>query len=106
MPAYVIGAIEAVHDPDLFMSYQQKAGPTINPFRGRVVCGGSNIEVADGNWSPAGVVVIEFPTMELAKAWYNGPAYTNARPDRLNSADSGLIFLDMSGTPPLPRDSG
>ena len=95
MPAIVIGTVEAIHDPDKFMSYQQKAGPTIAPFGGRVVGGGSDIVPADGDWLPAGLVVLEFPSMATAKAWYESPAYRNARNDRLESSTSSMVFIDM-----------
>ena len=93
MAAFVIGVVDSIQDQDGFIAYQEKAGPTLRPFGGEVIAGGSNIEVADGEWSPAGLVVIAFETMANAKAWYNGPAYSNARLDRLHSATSSMIFL-------------
>ena len=93
MAVFVIGVIDSIQDEAGFIAYQQKAGPTLAPFGGQVIAGGSNIEVADGDFSPAGMVVIAFETMANAKAWYNGPAYSNARSDRFNSATSSMIFL-------------
>ncbi len=95
MPAFVVGCVEEVHDPERFLAYQQKAGPTLAPFGGRVVAGGSNMELADGEWLPAGLLVLEFPSMATAKAWYESPAYRNARTDRLESSTSSMVFLDM-----------
>jgi uncharacterized protein (DUF1330 family) len=47
---------------------------------------------------PDGVVVLEFPTVEAAKAWYNSPGYQAALPHRLNSADYRAVIVE--GLPP------
>ena len=94
MAAWVVGAIQSVNDPAGFAEYQQLAGPTVEQYGGKIILGGNKIEVGDGNWSPAGVVVIEFEGLEQAKRWYNSPEYSAAKPRRLQTADTGLIFLD------------
>ena len=60
MPAYVIGAIQSVNDPTAFSEYQNLALHTPAKYGGTVVVGGTKIEVADGNWSPTGMVVVEY----------------------------------------------
>ena len=94
MAAYVIGAIQSVNDPTAFSEYQNLALPTLAKYGGTVVVGGTKIEVADGNWSPTGMVVVEFETMAKAKEWYNSPDYNPLVSRRTASADSGVIFLD------------
>lgn len=58
------------------------------------MAGGTKIEVADGTWSPSGMVVLEFESMEKAKAWYNSPEYQGVVGQRISTSDSGLIFVD------------
>lgn len=49
------------------------------------------VETLEGD--PAdGVVLIAFPTMEEAKAWYDSPAYQEALPHRLKGADYRVIL--------------
>ena len=36
---------------------------------------------------PDGVIVVEFATIDDAKAWYESPGYQNALPHRLRAAD-------------------
>ena len=50
MAVFVIGVIDSIQDEAGFIAYQQKAGPTLAPFGGQVIGGGSNIEVADGDF--------------------------------------------------------
>jgi len=37
-----------------------------------------------------GVVIVEFPTLEAAKTWYDSPAYREARDYRFRGAIIGL----------------
>jgi len=46
-----------------------------------------------------GVVIMEFPTMEEAKAWYNSPEYTEARAHRHKSARHREIFVEGFSMP-------
>ena len=94
MAAFVIGVIDSVNDPEGFVTYQEKAGPTLARYGGQVITGGSKIEVADGTWSPTGVVVIGFENIRRAKAWYNSPEYSEVRLHRFEATTSSLIFLD------------
>jgi uncharacterized protein (DUF1330 family) len=94
MAAYAIGMARSVSDPEGFTEYQRLAGPTVEQYGGKFVAGGDKIEVGDGDWSPVGIVVIEFESMERLKRWYNSPEYSAAKPRRLQTADTGLIFVD------------
>jgi len=49
--------------------------------------------------APDGVVIMEFPTMEEAKAWYNSPEYTEARAYRHKSAKHREIFVEGFSMP-------
>ena len=94
MTVYASGAIFSVSDPEKLAAYQQVAGPTVAIYGGKILGGGTNIEVADGTWSPMGMVVIEFESMAKAKEWYTSPEYTAVKSGRLDSTDGGLVFLD------------
>ena len=41
-----------------------------------------------------GAVILEFPTMEAAKAWYDGPGYSEARVDRFKGADYRVFIVE------------
>jgi uncharacterized protein (DUF1330 family) len=96
MAVYVIGAVLSVSDPEKFSAYQQSAGQTLAQYGGKILGGGTNVEVADGTWSPIGMVVVEFESMAKAKEWYNSPEYSAIKSQRFDNADTGLVFLDAS----------
>ena len=94
MPAYVIGAVESINDPAGFAEYGQLVRATFAKYGGKLIAGGSDIEVGDGSWSPIRVAVIEFESMDRLKEWYNSPEYSPVKLRRLQTATSGVIFLN------------
>ncbi len=94
MAAYVVGAIQNINDPAGFAEYQRLAGPSVAKYGGKLILNGNKIEVADGTWSPAGLVVLEFESLERAKQWYSSAEYSPLVSRRTASAESGLIFVD------------
>ena len=51
------------------------------------------IEALEGT-PPDGVVLLQFPTVEDAKAWYNSPAYQAAIPHRHKGADWRAFIVE------------
>ena len=44
--------------------------------------------------APKGVVMLEFPTMEDAKAWYNSPEYREALKHRFLGANCRVVLVE------------
>jgi len=63
------------------MNREAPPNPKLTPL---VVYGA--IEAIEGK-APDGMVMVQFPTAEDAKAWYNSPAYQAALPHRKKGAD-------------------
>jgi uncharacterized protein (DUF1330 family) len=68
-PAYVVVDISAVSDPDGFKAVPAMATPAwVAGFGGKYVVRSENITAVDGT-PPKRFIVIEFDTLEHAKAW-------------------------------------
>ncbi|TAL02784.1 MAG: DUF1330 domain-containing protein [Rhodospirillaceae bacterium] len=94
MPAYMIFIREEpVRDPAEMEMYRKKnaGGASVFKLKPLVVYGA--IEAVEGK-APDGVVVLEFPTVEEARAWYNSPAYQAAIPHRKKAADYRAIIVE------------
>ena len=94
MPAYVIFWREdPVRDPDEMAKYQNstRSDPRQYHLKPLVVYGKS--EAIEGD-APDGVVVLEFPTVEDAKAWYYSPDYQAAAVHRKNAADYRAVIVE------------
>jgi uncharacterized protein (DUF1330 family) len=91
--AFGIAQLRSVRmGPDI-ARYLQRIDSTLVPFQGRVLVHGAKAEVLEGDWRGA-VVVLEFPDLEHARAWYNSPGYQQILPLRTENADSTVIFVD------------
>ncbi len=78
MAAYLIAEI-VVDDPDLYEAYKPKAAQSIADFGGRYLARGGDTERLEGGGAPNRMVVVEFPDMATAKAWYHSDQYQEAR---------------------------
>jgi len=93
MAAYVIGDLE-VTNPDLMGEYAAKAGPTVGAHGGKAIVLGGAAETVEGDWQPKRLVVLEFPDMAAAKAWYNSPEYQELLPMRLEASNGNLVMVE------------
>lgn len=98
MPAYIIVEMK-ITDPDRYRDYTAAAPATVAAAGGEYIVRGGRHETLEGDWQPARVAVLKFPTYEQAKAWYDGEAYRAARSRRAGTTEYfNMIVVD--GVPP------
>ncbi|HOW43450.1 MAG TPA: DUF1330 domain-containing protein [Candidatus Omnitrophota bacterium] len=93
MSAYVILDID-VRDPLGYEEYKKRGAPTILAYGGKPLVRGGAAEVKEGDWQPQRVVIIEFPSMEQARQWWDSPEYTAARKLRHLAAQTNVVFIE------------
>ena len=93
MSAYVIVQVD-VKDPARYEDYKKLVPPSLEPFGGRFIVRGGKTETLEGTWAPKRFVIVEFPSVEQAKAWWDSPEYRAARDLRWATADSQLIVAE------------
>jgi uncharacterized protein (DUF1330 family) len=93
MPAYFIVDLE-VTDPAGFDEYRKLVPATIEKYGGRYLVRGGRTETLEGNWQPKRVVVLEFPSVEQARRWYNSEEYRNPKALRFKTAKANLILVE------------
>lgn len=97
MPAYVIVMRESpVRDPGAYAEYQRmnrESKDDFSDFKIKPLVIYGAIEAVEGE-APDGVIVLEFPSVEKARAWYNSPAYQAALPNRLKAADFRSFIVE------------
>ena len=95
MPAYAIGRLQ-MRDPSWRAEYGPKTAALVTKHGGRYLVRGGAAERLEGQGAlPSAIVVLEFPSMAQAKAWYNDPAY--APLIKLRQAGSDLDFVLVEG---------
>lgn len=86
MPAYVIVIREEpLQNPAEYEEYQRIAGENRGDAPLKLVAMLGAVEGLEGP-TPDAIVMLEFPTIDDAKAWYNSPGYQAALPHRLAAA--------------------
>jgi uncharacterized protein (DUF1330 family) len=97
MAAYLLVDLE-VTDPAGFEEYRQQVPQTIAKYGGRYLVRGGKTEVLEGNWQPKRVVVLEFPSVEQARRWYDCEEYRGPKALRMKTARTNVILAE--GAPP------
>lgn len=93
MSAYIVFTRERMRDAAEFDTYSKKAGPTLAGHEAKPLAFYGRNETLEG--APIeGAVVVEFPTLEAAKAWYESPAYREARAHRFAAADYRVFITE------------
>ena len=92
-PAYIVGRV-TVKDWDAYGEYMKRTPKIIDQFGGRFIARGADIEALEGEPENRRMVIIEFPSVEKAKAFYHSDAYQNARQIRANAAEAQFVVLE------------
>lgn len=97
MPAYYIVEID-IQDEVKFEEYRQRVPGTIARYGGRYLVRGGRQETIEGDWKPKRIVVLEFPSFEQAKRWYDSDEYRPLRELRRGAARGHILLVDGVAT--------
>ena len=93
MTAYAIANLRSVDVNDEILEYLLRIDATLEPFDGQFLVHGKTPELMDGDL-PGVVVVIAFPDLPTAHAWYASPGYQAILPLRTSNAVGGAVIVD------------
>lgn len=93
MKAYLISDVR-VKDASAMETYKTRASAAIAKHGGRYLARRGKIEKLEGNWSPEGIVIVEFADMERAKAWYHSAEYGLALEVRDKALTRNMILAE------------
>lgn len=97
MTAYAIARLRVRRShPDL-AEYLDRIQPTLDPYSGRFLVHGGETDVLEGEWE-GDSVIIAFPGLEQARAWYRSPAYQAILALRTDHIDGDVALV--AGVPP------
>lgn len=83
------------HHADI-IEYLERIQATLDPFAGRFLIHGPPAQVVEGTW-PGSVVLIEFPGLAEARAWYDSPAYRDILPLRTEHIEGDVLLIEGVG---------
>lgn len=93
MVAYVINDMEVV-DPQLLDEYKKLSPATVAQYGGKFLARGGRCETLEGDWIPKRLVILEFPSVEQAKAWMESQEYAPAKRIRQKASKSNMIVIE------------
>jgi uncharacterized protein (DUF1330 family) len=91
MKGYIIVNARIV-DQKILDDYRQSIGSSIADYGGTIIVASNEAEVLEGEPEGHRVVVLEFPSVEGARAWYHSPEYAAPKALRLQ-ATAGIALL-------------
>lgn len=92
MTVYTMAHID-VHDEEEYARYAELAGPAVKQYGGVFLARGGETVVMEGQ-ARSRNVIIQWPDMDTAKAFYNGPEYQRALSHGLPAATRDYIFVE------------
>jgi uncharacterized protein (DUF1330 family) len=93
MKSYIIVDVN-VTDPVRYEDYKKLTPDSLKPFDGKFVVRGGNTEVLEGDWEPGRVVILEFPSLAKAKAWWSSESYASAKAIRQSASETKMIVVE------------
>ena len=94
MVAYVIAEVN-VTNPEGYKAYTAVVPATIEKYGGRFLVRGGKAQPLEGDWPECRRVILEFPSVEAARRWYDSPEYE--KPLALRKANSNGRLLLIEG---------
>ena len=93
MSAYVVFVRDRITDPEEFATYGKMAPLAREGHDMKALAFYGSVKTLEGN-PVDGSVIIEFPTMAAAQAWYDSPLYQDALQHRLKGAEYRVFIID------------
>ena len=93
MPAAYVVVEMKVSDPEQYKQYMAAAPATIAAYGGEYLVRGGRHEALEGDWQPARVAILKFPSYEQAKAWYDEGTYRSVRVKRAGATEYFNMIL-------------
>jgi len=93
MAAYVVIETQ-VTAPGTYEDYKAIASGVVAAYGGRYLARGGAMDVLEGDWTPSRLVILEFPSLDAARRFYDSPEYAKAREVRAGAATLRMVAVE------------
>jgi uncharacterized protein (DUF1330 family) len=93
MLAYLVIRVK-VTDAEKYQHYLKIVPAVIEKFGGKALVRGGQTEALEGPPETRRIVILEFPTMEKAREFYNSPEYQQTKKLRLGAAVGEIVAVE------------
>ncbi|TFY97137.1 DUF1330 domain-containing protein [Ramlibacter humi] len=91
--AYILANID-VTDPQQYEEYKKYSTLAMQAHGAEVCVRGGAVKVLEGDWSPRRVVLLKFPSVEKAQAFYDSTEYGRAKKAREGAAVMRMVLIE------------
>lgn len=98
---YIIVEMQ-ISDLEQYKKYMAEAPAAVKAFGGEYLVRGGKTEVIEGDWQPARIAVLRFPSFEQAKAFHADAHYTRVRGLRKDAVEFFNMILVEGVDAPIP----
>jgi uncharacterized protein (DUF1330 family) len=91
--AYILANVK-VTDPQQYEQYKKLSTIAMQAHGAQVCVRGGATDVLEGDWTPDRVVLLKFPSLEKARAFYDSPEYLAARKAREGAATMRMVLIE------------
>ena len=97
MSAYLIVDTQ-IKNPEDYEQYKALASPIVEKYGGEYLVRGGDFEAVETDlWSPTRLVVIQFPSMDNVRAFYDSSEYAPVRKIRHDNARCTVAMVEGMG---------
>jgi uncharacterized protein (DUF1330 family) len=89
---YLIANIR-VHDKEIFEKFKSMSTPLISEYGGKLLVRTPEVERREGDLTGL-VVMLEFPSVEMARTFYDSESYTAAKLVREGGSSTDLCIVE------------
>jgi len=93
MTAYLIARID-VTDMEQYKEYTKLTPAVVEQFGGKFIARGGDVVTLEGEAENRRIVLLEFPSVEQAQAFYDSPGYQAAKAVRAGAATAQFIVIN------------
>ena len=97
MKAYWIAKVN-VDDKEAYAEYAKRVKPALDKYNGKFLVRGGKFEILEGKNEYERNIVVEFPSVDIAKKFYNSKEYQKAKSFRDGKADFNAIVIEGFNT--------
>ena len=91
--AYIIANVDVKH-PQQYEEYKRLSTIAMKAHGAEVCVRGGKVDVLEGDWAPARLVVMKFPSVEQARKFYHSTEYGAARKAREGIAVMRMVLVE------------
>ena len=82
-----------VKDRGALREYLKLSEHTLAPYSGKFHVQAGDLTVIEGDWNPTVIIIAEFPSVDMANAWYSSDEYAAALKVKSRAMDRNMILV-------------